>query len=116
MRAGVDALLGPLADNGGQTSTHALLAGSPAIDAGDDGACPAEDQRGEPRPSGAGCDVGAFELAVVVGELRTWGDNNCAGGANPADSLKLLRFDAGLSVAQAAGCPAVGSEVSIVTT
>ena len=40
---------------------------------------------------------------MVVGELRTWGDNNCAGGANPADSLKLLRFDAGLSVAQAAG-------------
>ena len=30
------ALLGPLSDNGGPTQTHALLAGSPAIDAGDD--------------------------------------------------------------------------------
>ena len=30
-----DPLLGPLADNGGPTLTHALLAGSPAIDAGD---------------------------------------------------------------------------------
>ncbi|MEZ6086558.1 MAG: choice-of-anchor Q domain-containing protein [Pirellulaceae bacterium] len=27
-------LLGPLADNGGPTPTHALLTGSPAIDAG----------------------------------------------------------------------------------
>ena len=30
-----DPKLGPLADNGGPTMTHALLAGSPAIDAGD---------------------------------------------------------------------------------
>ena len=57
-----DALLGPLADNGGPTLTHALLAGSPAIDIADAGACPATDQRGVTRPQGAGCDVGAFEL------------------------------------------------------
>ncbi len=57
-----DALLGPLADNGGPTLTHALGAGSPAIDAADAGACPATDQRGVARPQGAGCDVGAFEL------------------------------------------------------
>ena len=57
-----DALLGPLADNGGPTLTHALLAGSPAIDAADAGVCPATDQRGVARPQGAGCDVGAFEL------------------------------------------------------
>src|SRR5262249_60072730 len=31
----IDARLGPLADNGGPTFTHALLAGSPALDAGD---------------------------------------------------------------------------------
>ena len=36
-----DALLGPLADNGGPTLTHALGAGSPAIDAADAAACPA---------------------------------------------------------------------------
>ena len=56
-----DAGLGSLADNGGPTLTHALLAGSPAIDAADDGVCPATDQRGVPRPQGAACDVGAFE-------------------------------------------------------
>ena len=55
-----DALLGPLADNGGPTLTHALLAGSPAIDAADTGVCPATDQRGVARD--AACDVGAFEF------------------------------------------------------
>jgi beta-glucanase (GH16 family) len=58
---GVDPLLGPLADNGGPTQTHALLDGSPAIDAGDDAACPADDQRGVARPQGAHCDIGAYE-------------------------------------------------------
>jgi hypothetical protein len=57
-----DALLGPLADNGGPTLTHALGAVSPAIDTADAGACPATDQRGVARPQGAGCDVGSYEL------------------------------------------------------
>ncbi len=55
-----DALLGPLTDNGGPTSTHALLVGSPAIDSGDNASCPATDQRGFDRTDGL-CDVGAFE-------------------------------------------------------
>jgi hypothetical protein len=38
-----DPLLGPLADNGGPTLTHALLPGSPAIDAGHAEACPETD-------------------------------------------------------------------------
>ncbi len=62
-QSSTDALLGPLADNGGPTLTHALGAGSPAIDAADAGASPATDQRGVARPQGAGYDVGAFELA-----------------------------------------------------
>ena len=53
--------IGPLADNGGPTQTHALLAGSPAIDAGDDAACPAVDQRGVARPQGSHCDTGSVE-------------------------------------------------------
>ncbi len=55
--------LGPLADNGGPTMTHALLPGSVAIDTIPTLMCEvAEDQRGEPRPAGAICDVGAFEV------------------------------------------------------
>ncbi|MCH7697497.1 MAG: CSLREA domain-containing protein [Chloroflexi bacterium] len=58
-------LLGSLADNGGPTFTHALLPGSPAIDAGSsDCPPPATDQRGAARPAGA-CDIGAFESGVV---------------------------------------------------
>lgn len=56
-----DPLLGPLSHNGGRTLTHALLPGSPAIDAGDNEDCPFDDQRGLYRPAGSGCDIGAFE-------------------------------------------------------
>jgi hypothetical protein len=43
--------------------THALVPGCPAIDAipGADPECAGTDQRGTPRPQGAGCDIGAFE-------------------------------------------------------
>jgi hypothetical protein len=68
-----DAILGPLQNNGGPTQTHALLSGSPAIDAGNPGGCRDEfgallttDQRGFPRRA-AGCDIGAFELQQVSG-------------------------------------------------
>ena len=58
--SGVDPKLGDLADNGGPTKTHALLAGSPAIDKGNSfGAT--TDQRGVARPQGAASDIGAFE-------------------------------------------------------
>lgn len=63
-----DPLLAPLADYGGDTWTHALLPGSPAIDAGNNALCSDTDQRGEPRPidgDGDGtavCDIGAVEM------------------------------------------------------
>jgi hypothetical protein len=55
--------LQPLQDNGGATATHALMPASSAIDRIPDEDCEvAQDQRGVLRPSGAACDVGAFEL------------------------------------------------------
>ena len=45
-----DPKLGTLGDYGGFTQTIPLLAGSSAIDTGDDGVCPAIDQRGMTRP------------------------------------------------------------------
>ncbi|MBX0330345.1 right-handed parallel beta-helix repeat-containing protein [Oscillochloris sp. ZM17-4] len=56
----------PLADNGGQTRTHALDAGSPAIDAADAAGCPDADQRGVARPRGTACDIGAYEYQPPV--------------------------------------------------
>lgn len=61
-----DPLLGPLTDNGGPTLTLPLLAGSPAIDAGDNAAAPLTDQRGVPRPFGAATDIGAYEYATLL--------------------------------------------------
>lgn len=55
-----DPKLGQLANNGGPTNTHALLRGSPAINAGGD-PFPPTDQRGVTRPQGAANDIGAFE-------------------------------------------------------
>jgi hypothetical protein len=67
-----DPNLGPLAANGGHIETHALLADSPAIDAGANATCLSVDQRGIGRPSdGKGdgsttCDIGAYERHAVV--------------------------------------------------
>lgn len=52
-----------LADNGGPTETHALAAGSLAIDLGAAPVFPSLDQRGFVRPRGFGPDCGAFESA-----------------------------------------------------
>ena len=63
-----DPHLGPLQNNGGPTVTQALLAGSPAVDAGsctDIAQQPLTiDQRGiaRPQPAGGKCDIGAYEL------------------------------------------------------
>ena len=77
-RNGVDPLLGPLANNGGPTPTHALLPGSPAIDAG---TCVApqifappptnRDQRGTLRPQRNTCDIGSFEFVFRASALAT---------------------------------------------
>jgi len=64
----IDPKLGPLQNNGGPTKTMALLAGSKAVDAGDNSGAPALDQRGFPRKkdgNGDGLavvDIGAFEV------------------------------------------------------
>src|SRR5262249_36341377 len=65
----VDPLLGPLKDNGGPTLTHALLPGSPAIDAGDNSDAPEWDQRGPgyPRIVNDIIDIGAFEVQTGNG-------------------------------------------------
>ena len=69
-----DPKLGPVADNGGNIDTHALLLGSPAINAGNPSGCTdhlgaalTTDQRGFTRPVGGRCDIGAFESQYPFG-------------------------------------------------
>jgi hypothetical protein len=63
----IDPKLGALANNGGKTKTHALLAGSKAIDAGDNAGALSTDQRGFLRKKDgngdgiARVDIGAYE-------------------------------------------------------
>jgi hypothetical protein len=71
----VDPMLEPLADNGGRVETHALRAGSPAIDAGENPRGLFTDERGyicppigqcvpAERTIGPATDIGAFEFGA----------------------------------------------------
>jgi hypothetical protein len=101
-----------LADNGPSTSppgtgqatwTHALMPGSPAIDAAPSG--PATDQRGIVRPQGAKYDIGAYEFVPVNARINGTDCNlidaitaantdtatgDCAAGTSGPDTITLL--------------------------
>ncbi|MGB0560675.1 MAG: CHAT domain-containing protein [Spirulinaceae cyanobacterium] len=67
---GQDPLLGPLQNNGGSTATHALLPGSPAINAGkNDFVSVSIDQNGNLRIMDFNVDIGAYELQVITTPL-----------------------------------------------
>jgi CSLREA domain-containing protein len=121
----VDPLLDALADNGGPTATHALLEGSPALDAVPDGECVTrlgegvgKDQRGRARPvdhdfdGEALCDPGAYEAGPACidddgdgfpahshAECLAGAPADCDDGAGGSWSLpgenRDLRFDDG---------------------
>ena len=84
-----DPQLRPLGAYGGPTLTLAPGPGSPAIDAANPAFCLPTDQRGVPRPQGAGCDIGAVEATVLsVQRLadRSW---RLAQAAPPATACIL---------------------------
>jgi len=103
-----------LADNGGPTLTHALVAGSPAIDAGNAGAPPANDQRGVPFVREFGTiDIGAYEvqnLSLVVDTL----DDELDGDHSVLDlslreALELANANPGADSVSFAGALALGT-------
>lgn len=102
-KGGTDPLLGPLADNGGGTWTHALLPGSPAIDAGYTNLT--TDQRGVARSQGAADDIGAFESR---------GFNFLTTGGTPQSTLVNTPFaePLQLTVNSSYGEPVAGGEVT----
>ena len=84
--AAINPLLGPLANNGGATRTHAPLVGSPAIDAGNSSQL--TDQRGQARPvddpnvtnaaGGNATDIGAYETnPIQVNSIIDADDGQC---------------------------------------
>jgi cysteine-rich repeat protein len=99
----------PLTDNGGPTPTHSpAYPSSPALDAAEVG--PDTDQRGEPRPDGAGWDLGSVEVTQQCGdgfvqELEECDDGNtvdndgcsasCELGCNPVPIGACVQSDAG---------------------
>jgi hypothetical protein len=78
--APLTAILDPvLADHGGPTLTHALVPGSPAIDAiprGTNGCGTTiisdQRERARPQPAGGSCDIGAYEVEVAGQALGAW--------------------------------------------
>jgi hypothetical protein len=77
---GVDPWLAPLDDSGGPLFTYALREGSPAIDAIPEGPGPSVDQRGQPRPSRGGFDLGAYERGELPpGPRFVWARVNASG-------------------------------------
>jgi hypothetical protein len=107
-----DPLLGPLADNGGPTFTHALLAGSPALDAGLGGG--SVDQRGVSRPQGAGPDIGAFEWTALPftavsanvppgGSITTDTLGTGATAANPVQTSVTVPAGGSITITQGPG-------------
>lgn len=80
-----DPMLGPLQDNGGPTHTHALLSGSPAIDASEPNV-ESYDQRGTYRPQDgdgdiiAVSDIGAFEAETTTSPINMDIDGGSSGG------------------------------------
>ncbi|MEM9353444.1 MAG: choice-of-anchor Q domain-containing protein, partial [Planctomycetota bacterium] len=135
---GIDPLLGLLADNGGPTLTNALLAGSPALNAGDPAFAspPAFDQRGPgfARVLTGRVDIGAFEAQPVlppqglvvstttdvfdgdfsVGQLSL---REAIGFANDLAGANTITFDSGVFTGGASSLiRLIGTELAISET
>jgi hypothetical protein len=115
-------LLGALQDNGGPTATQALLANSPATDAGNpsgctdvDGAVLARDQRGAPRsrPGDNRCDIGAYEFGASV-------PPECSGDCNSDGAVTVDELVTGVSIVlgsvPAAICPSLNDNGDTMVT
>jgi hypothetical protein len=137
----VDPLLGPLADNGGPTPTHALRRGSPAIDAIPASECGTYDDDGEPgtpevslatdrrgvkrpRRSSSGtlrsCDIGSYEATACANGIdddhdgRIDFDGGTTAGLVPPERTEPdLRCASALSASELGSC-GLGAELLLL--
>jgi predicted outer membrane repeat protein len=95
---GTPPMLSELGDYGGPTKTATLMAGSPALNKGDNsGNCGnvamiydlTKDQRGLTRPQGTDCDWGAVEKGTC-GDGAREPEEECDGGSNCQSDCKLI--------------------------
>jgi hypothetical protein len=89
----IDPMVGPLADNGGEVRTQALLPGSLATNAGDEGLVfdlDEYDQRGAPyfRVRDGRIDIGAFEADLNASPLRVNTDLDVVDATDHLTSLR----------------------------
>ena len=113
-------LLGSLADNGGNTYTHALIVGGAAVDTipsgtNSCGTSPFDyDQRGGTRPYNSNCDMGAYELKTVQSVSTTGTDS---GDCTVTDCASIAyaygKAQAGNTINVAAGTYTETSEYDI---
>ena len=111
---GTPAGLGPLADNGGPGQTHALLAGSPAIDHIPAAQCTDQqttpqpltiDERGVPRSLDGSCDIGAYEFAAA--------DLGVSGSVSPASIVVGQGSTATFNVSNTGPAPATATTMNL---
>jgi predicted outer membrane repeat protein len=91
----INPLLGPLQDNGGPTFTHALMPGSPALNAGDPSQLGVADQRGVLRSGGV--NIGAYEASASAFVLTV-----------PGTATAGTSFDATVKAVDSFGQTALG--------
>ena len=118
-------MLGPLQDNGGPTYTHALLTGSPAIDAGDPNFDPNAfnppmlyDQRGSgySRVAHGRIDIGAFEIVVpsYAGQIQPPINADGSSNFNVRRGVVPVRFN--LTLGGVATCDLPPATIAVTRT
>jgi len=118
-------LLGPLQDNGGPTFTHALLTGSPAIDAGDPNFDPNAfnppmlyDQRGSghDRVANSRIDIGAFEIVIpsYAGQVQPPINTDGSSNFNVRRGVVPVRFN--LTLNGVATCDLPPATIAVTRT
>lgn len=112
-----DPKLSALADNGGPTGTALPAMDSPAVDAAPN-CVTGFDQRGQQRPIGAACDIGAAEIGADLRSAQTISNPAPSPGSDVAVTATFTNagFDDAPNTTATIAIPAATSIVSVTPT